>query len=187
LGLRVVHPSSIVRQLLEKRRVTTKRTAAGKDFWESAEGERLFRSRLTDARPADLEGDAILLREIARGNLVMDSWTMPWLSEAGCKIRLKAPLAERSRRVAARAGVTLRRAREIVRMKDEETRKLNQRLYGFDLARDNEVFDLTIDTAGKSAARVLREALRGLARFSRRGPSTPPPKRARRTGAAGAG
>lgn len=155
LNLRVVHPSSLLRQLLQGQPVDLQRSAAGQGFWESVEGERLFRDRLAHERPADLACDQLLLREIARGQLVMDSWTMPWLSTVGTKVHLTAPLAVRARRVATRGGIPLERATAMVELKDEQTRQLNLRHYGFDILHDHGVFDLTLDVTRRTPEQAL--------------------------------
>ena len=156
LGLRVVHPSSILRDLLEGRRPRADRSTAGTGFWEGASGVSLFTSRLRDAKPADMRADKILLKELKKGSVVMDSWTMPWLSPDGIKVYLKASFDERARRVAKRSRISLAESRRIVRMKDEETRKLNVRLYGFDMKKDHGVFDLVISTENLTADQVAR-------------------------------
>ena len=156
LRLRVVHPSSILRELLQKKTVQIQKSRAGKGFWESAAGVRLFKDRLKEKRPMDMVSDRILLRELAKGEIVMDSWTMPWLSRHGFKIYLRTSSEARAHRVAKRSRLTLAQAKRIVRMKDEQTRKLNVRLYGFDIKKDIGVFDLIVDTDDMTAAKVLR-------------------------------
>ena len=149
-GLRVIHPSSIVRSLVEGKKVDMRRTKAGTGFWESDRGVRLFKDRLRKREPIDTVSDKLLQKELARGNVVMDSWSMPWLSARGVKIYLRASRAERVRRVAKRSGVSLERARKTVRLKDESTRKLYRRLHGFDIQKDVQVFDMIIDTTDLS-------------------------------------
>ena len=156
LGLRVIHPSSIVRDLIEGKRVDIARTKAGTGFWETPRGVRMFKDRLREQCPVDAVSDKILLKEIARGNVVMDSWSMPWLSARGVKIYLRASYLERVRRVAKRSGISLKRARMTVRLKDEATRKLYVRLHGFDMKKDTEVFDMIIDTTHLSIPDVVR-------------------------------
>ncbi len=157
LGLRVIHPSSIVKNLLQKKEIDVAHTTAGSNFWESSEGVALFKSRLHEQHPVDLIGDEILLNEIKKGDVVMDSWTMPWLSSVGIKIFLKAPHDVRAGRVSKRSGVGLRRASQVVRLKDCETRALYRRLRGFDMKKDQGVFDLIVDVRRLSAENVLKQ------------------------------
>lgn len=159
LNVRVIHPSSIVRNLLENKEVDLTATTAGVNFWESQQGERLFKGRLQAEWPIDLVSDEILLGEIQKGNLVMDSWSMPWLSPVGIKIFLTASHDIRARRVARRSGVSLKRASHIVRLKDRETRKLYRRYRGFDMKNDRSVFMHSIDTNRLRSDVVFKKVL----------------------------
>lgn len=158
-GLRVIHPSSIVRNLLQNKPINIDATYAGRDFWESNEGIKLFKSRLGDTYPVDLMVDEILLKEIEKGNLSMDSWSMPWLSSKGIKIFLKAPHDVRMRRVARRSQVCRRRASAVVRLKDTKTRALYRRLGRFDMKKDRGVFDLILNVKEMSSAEVFNKAV----------------------------
>jgi cytidylate kinase len=144
LNLRVVHPSSILKELLEGKKPDIKNSKEGTGFWESREGITLFKKRLDDKTPIDFICDQILLKEIKKGSLVMDSWTMPWLAKTGIKICLQATSATRSKRVAQRSNISIEKATQVLRMKDKETRKLY--LNRFDIKKDNQVFDLIIKT-----------------------------------------
>ncbi len=154
LHLRVIHPSSIMRSLLERKKVSLRLTKKGSGFWETARGITLLKKRLKDKRPADMISDQYLLREIDKGNLVMDSWSMPWLSPHGLKVCLRAPLALRAKRVALRSGIDLKEARKNIRMKDSDTRMLFKRIYGFDIARDHNVFTKRINIGSKTADEI---------------------------------
>ena len=158
-GLRVVHPSGIMRMLLNNQAVEPDQSQHGTGFWESPEGVAFLQSRLDHDEPIDLVVDKILVQELDRGGVVMDSWNMPWLYPQGIKIYLKASLDERVRRVADRCPVPLQDVRSTVMMKDEGTRTLFQRLYGIDILNDEGVFDLIIETDAKSQSDVLREII----------------------------
>lgn len=145
-GLRVVHPSSILRDLIEGKKANVKDSKAGVGFWESKNGIKMFNSRLTEKKPMDVEGDKILVKELNKGAIVMDSWTMPWLFNRGIKIYLKGTLAERVKRVAKRSKISISTATKTVRMKDDGSRKMFKRVYGFDIKKDMNVFDFTMDT-----------------------------------------
>lgn len=158
-GLRVIHPSGILRNLYAGKRVDLRRTTYNRGFWESKKGVALFKSRLTEDQPLDLVSDEILLREVKKGNVVIDSWSLPWLSNQGIKVYLKAPLKERAKRVAKRGRIPYREALNIVKMKDECTRRLFKRLYGFDIKKDTYVFDLVIDTVRTPRQQVAQKII----------------------------
>src|SRR3989338_8439649 len=88
-GLRVIHPSGILRDLYEKKKVDLGNTRYNTGFWESEEGVKLFESRLDEDEPLDVVSDRILVREAERGNVVIDSWSLPWLTDKGRKICLQ--------------------------------------------------------------------------------------------------
>ena len=158
LGLRVVHPSSILRDLLTGKKPNVKNSQENKGFWESSGGTKLFKHRLKVKQPLDFICDKILLKEISKGGLVMDSWTMPWLSNKGMKICLKATMMTRSRRVARRSGISIKTARAAILLRDTETRNLYKSR--FDIKKDNQVFDLVIKTDDLSQDEVLQVILK---------------------------
>lgn len=154
--LRVIHPSGILRDLYEKKKVDLGNTRYNTGFWESEEGVKLFKSRLDEEEPLDVVSDRILVEEVKKGNVVIDSWSLPWLTDRGTKIYLATDLEIRAQRVAERSSITYERALEVVAMKDEETRKLFKRLYSFDIKHDHDVFDYVINTNRFARDRVLR-------------------------------
>lgn len=145
-GLRVIHPSGILRDLYEQKEVDLKHTRHNTGFWESSEGIEFFKSRLYAEEPPDVISDRILVTEARKGNVVIDSWSLPWLIDKGIKIYLKTEQTVRAQRVSIRNDICFARASDIINMKDEETRKLFLRLYGFDIARDHDVFGYSIKT-----------------------------------------
>ena len=156
-GLRIVHPSSILRSLLEKKSININKTKEGKGFWETQKGMNLFKERLKDIKPMDMVSDKILLKELSKGNIVMDSWSMPWLYKKGIKVYLKGNPLERAKRVSKRSKISLQEAQDAIKVKDTETRKMFKRVYGFDIKRDLEVFDLVINTTPLNQKQVFNK------------------------------
>lgn len=159
LGLRVIHPSSILRDLIEGNVPDIAGSKAGKGFWESERGIKAFRERLKTHEPIDLLCDQILLKELEKGKVVIDSWSLPWLTGRGFKICLQASLKTRTQRVAERSNISLKKARATILMKDRETRKLYQEHRGFDIKHDKQVFNLIIDTENLSKNEILKLVL----------------------------
>ena len=161
LNLRVVHPSSILQQLLLNEKIDRKNTKAGEGFWETSIGKKLLKSRLKQKSPMDLICDEILLKELKNGKVVMDSWNMPWLSKGSAiRICLKASLKDRVDRVSRRSGITKKAALSSIASKDNDTRKIFQRIYGIDIKKDIEVFDLMLDTSSLTKKSVLKSTLK---------------------------
>lgn len=160
LGLRLVHPSGLIRQLMEGDSPEPDRSRCNDGYWESEEGMRRLSRRLRQDAPVDVEVTQILLREVDRGEVVIDSWSLPWLSLLGTKIHLRASLAVRAKRAAARANISSTLAAQRIEQKDFETRDLFLRLYGFDIFHDFEDrFHLTVDTEALTAEQVESRVL----------------------------
>ncbi|MHC3129613.1 MAG: cytidylate kinase family protein [Candidatus Bathyarchaeota archaeon] len=114
-------------------------------WWETAEGLRFLQQRIGD--PAfDRRIDEKLLELSEQGNVVLDSWTMPWLLKEGFKIWLEASPQVRAKRVVNRDGISIEEAIKALKEKDERTRQIYNSLYGFDLGHDRSPFNLVLAT-----------------------------------------
>ncbi len=162
LGLRVIHPSSILRDLIDGRVPDIAHSQAGQGYWESVEGIKAFQDRLQNKLPLDFVCDQILLEEIKKGDVVIDSWSLPWLTDQGIKLCLKADLSTRAQRVSQRSGVPPKTARHVIQLKDTETRKLYLKHKRFDIKKDHAVFSASLQTDNLSIADVLGWALQHL-------------------------
>jgi len=114
-------------------------------WWETAEGLRFLQQRMGD--PAfDRRIDEKLLELAEQGNVVLDSWTMPWLLKEGFKIWLEASPQVRAKRVVNRDDISIEEAVKALKEKDERTRQIYDGLYGFDLGHDLSPFNLVLAT-----------------------------------------
>jgi len=123
-------------------------------WWETDEGVRFLRQRMENSK-FDKKVDEKLVELAKQGNVILDSWTMPWLLKGGFKIWLEASSEERARRLSTRDGISVERASKVLRMKDESTRAIYKSLYGFDLGKDFSPFDLILDANELSADEVF--------------------------------
>ncbi|MGQ9460703.1 MAG: (d)CMP kinase [Candidatus Bathyarchaeaceae archaeon] len=123
-------------------------------WWETNEGMKFLQQRMEDSE-FDRKVDEKLVELAKQGNIVLDSWTMPWLLKEGFKVWLEVSSSVRAKRLAVRDGITLERASEVLRMKDETTRAIYKSLYGFDLGNDFSPFDLILDANELSADEVF--------------------------------
>jgi len=128
--------------------------AGEKDWWETTEGMRFLERRLRDFR-FDKQVDAELLKWAEEGNVVLDSWTMPWLFKNGFKIWIDVSLEERARRLARRDKVSIKKAVKVILEKDGKTKRIYEKLYGFKLGEDFSPFDVVLDTELLSADETL--------------------------------
>jgi cytidylate kinase len=124
--------------------------AQERGWWETTEGKRFLEQRLRDFR-FDKQVDAELLKWAEQGNVVLDSWTMPWLFKNGFKIWIEVSPQERAERLVRRDKISLRDAEKAITEKDENTKRIYERLYGFKLGGDLSPFDLVLDTETLSA------------------------------------
>ncbi len=124
-------------------------------WWETAEGLKFLEQRMGD--PAfDRRIDEKLLELAKQGNVVLDSWTMPWLLKDGFKIWLEASPKVRAKRVVTRDDISLEEALKALTKKDERTRQIYKNLYGFDLGHDLSPFHLVLATDELEPEEVFR-------------------------------
>src|SRR4030066_1210704 len=75
--------------------------ASRNGWWESIEGLKFLKQRKGDAK-FDKAVDQKLLEYAEKGNVLLDSWTMPWLLKTGFKIWLLASMDKKASRGAKR-------------------------------------------------------------------------------------
>jgi len=114
-------------------------------WWESREGMRFLEMRSEDSKFDEIVDKKLV--ELARqGNVVLDSWTMPWLLEEGFKILLEASPEKRAERIARRDGISVEEALKALKSKEEKTKAIYKKIYGFSLGEDFRPFYLILDT-----------------------------------------
>ena len=123
-------------------------------WWESKEGLRFLEKRGKDPR-FDKAIDEKLLKTAEKGNVVLDSWTMPWLFKNGFKIWLEASPEKRAERIAGRDRTDYVEALEALKKKESQTKKIYKEMYGFNLGDDLEPFNFILDTDTLSADEVF--------------------------------
>jgi cytidylate kinase len=125
-------------------------------WWETEEGRSFLQQRTRD-HGFDKRVDEELMNWARRGNVVLDSWTMPWLLKEGAfKVWLEVSPDERARRLARRNRISVDEARRVLEVKDGETRGIFKRLYGFGLGADFSPFDLILDANLLESGEVFR-------------------------------
>ncbi len=126
----------------------------GRGWWESPEGIEFLRARGKDHKFDRLVDEKLLSYE-KQGNVLLDSWTMPWLVKDGFKIWLLASLEKRAERVAGRDRISKQQAVQMLREKEEKTKAIYKELYGFNLGEDFKPFDLVLDTDNLAPGEVF--------------------------------
>jgi cytidylate kinase len=128
--------------------------ASRQGWWESPEGLKFLKERTNDPK-FDKAVDAKLIEYAQQGNVLLDSWTMPWLLKEGFKIWLLASAEKRAARVAERDRITSDEALKVLKEKEDRTKAIYKKLYGFALGEDLSPFDLILDTDNLSADQVF--------------------------------
>lgn len=128
---------------------------ANRGWWETDEGMRFLSERMRDSN-FDKKVDQELIELAKKGNVVLDSWTMPWLLEEGFKVWIEASPGERAERLAKRDNINIKKALNAMNKKDEKTRAIYRSLYGFSLGEDFSPFNLILDTDVLGADEVFQ-------------------------------
>ena len=128
---------------------------SGEDWWETEEGRRFLNKRLEDP-DFDKRVDEKLIEAARQGDVILDSWTMPWLFDEGFKIWLDASLEVRASRAAKRDKISLDKAKKLIMEREEKTKEIYRRLYGFKLGEDFSPFHIILDTDKLDADEVFQ-------------------------------
>lgn len=123
-------------------------------WWESDEGMRFLKRRRQEPE-FDKIVDRKLLEMSRKGDVILDSWTMPWLLNTGFKIWLEASPEKRAERIAKRDRISYDDALEALKNKERQTKAIYRKLYGFTLGEDFSPFILILDTENLKAEEVF--------------------------------
>ena len=124
-------------------------------WWESTEGLRFLENRMKDFN-FDKTVDKKLMEIAEKGNVILDSWTMPWLLKEGFKVWLEASLEERAKRIARRDRISVDQALKALKVKEEKTKAIYKKLYGFSLGEDLTPFHLILDTNNLNVEEIFQ-------------------------------
>src|SRR3990170_7941631 len=124
-------------------------------WWESPEGLRFLEKREKNLK-FDKAVDHKLLEYAQQGNVLLDSWTMPWLLKTGFKIWLVASIEKRAERIVKRDKITMKEASQVLKEKEARTKAIYKKLYGFNLGEDFAPFHLVLDTDNLNAKEVFQ-------------------------------
>ena len=153
LGLNVVGGGDILKELALERGYR----AVGDDWWDTPDGMEFLKTR--ESSDFDRQVDGRLLKKVESGDVVITSYTLPWLSERGTKVWLSGSSLSRAERMASRDGTSLASCIAIIGKRDEENFKLYKKLYGIEFGRDLAPFQLVVGTDGISAPHVALQVL----------------------------
>jgi len=119
---------------------------SGKEWWDSTEESKKFMSERKLNLTFDRQVDKKLVNIAKKGNVVITSYTLPWLIKDSIKVWLKGSYKSRAKRMATRDNMSITEAKKIISSRDEENEKIYRNLYGFNFGEDLCVFDFILNT-----------------------------------------
>ena len=149
-GLTHLSGGDILKELAEEKGFKT----GGDDWWDTQEGMN-FLSQRQENSEFDKKVDDKLKKHFLDGNVVITSYTLPWLVEGGVKIWLEGSKENSAQRMTTRDNLSKDNALEIVQKRYQENKKIYKALYGFEFGEDLSLFDKVIETNGLNASQVL--------------------------------
>ena len=118
---------------------------SGNDWWDTDEAKNFMEERESNSY-FDIEVDRKLVEIVRHGDVIVTSYTLPWLVPESIKIWLKGSRSNRIRRMAKRDNLNVKRAKEIILQRDENNVRIYHNLYGYEFGKDLTVFDFVLDT-----------------------------------------
>ena len=129
----------------------------GDDWWDTQDGMNFLEKRKINT-DFDKKVDEKLQELFHQGNVVITSYTLPWLVNDGIKLWLSGSFVNSARRMKIRDNVTELDALEVVKKRFDENKEIYKSLYNFEFGQDLSVFDKIINTDDLDAEQVLKIA-----------------------------
>ena len=152
-GLRHLSGGDILKELAQDEGFDT----GGDDWWDTPEGMS-FLSHRQENSEFDKKVDAKLKKLFLEGNVVITSYTLPWIVEGGVKIWLAGSMENSARRMTVRDNLSKNDTVKIVKKRYDENKIIYKTLYGFEFGEDLSVFNKVIETDNLDAVHVLEVA-----------------------------
>ena len=135
----------ILKMLAEDKGYSVKRD----DWWDTTEAKKFMEDRKSDPS-FDKKVDKKLIEIVKKGGAVITSYTLPWLvleeSVIIIKFWLRGSPENRAKRMANRDNISVAEAESIIKLRDEENKRIYHRLYGFRFGEDLAIFDYVLNT-----------------------------------------
>ena len=120
-------------------------TSLNHDWWDTEEAAKFMKER-NDNPNFDREVDNRLIELVKEGNVVITSYTLPWISDATINFWLQGSVDNRSKRMSMRDKIDINTAKKIVQRRDVENKLIYQKLYQFEFGEKLDVFDFVMNT-----------------------------------------
>jgi len=130
-------------------------TPGGEDWWDRGEGMKFLRERKKSS-DFDKEVDIRLLQKAKKGDVVITSYPVPWLTRDGLKVWLSGGVKSRAARMSKRDDLPISKCKRVLSVRDLENYKLYKKIYGIEFGKDLKPFDLVVETDAIDEGRVAR-------------------------------
>lgn len=136
----------------------------GDNWWDTPQGMSFLRMREQDFE-LDRQVDNRLLKMCQTGNVVVTSYTLPWLDADAQRVWLECSPLISATRMQNRDGVGADEAMKVAQKRHKHNTELYRRHYGFHFGMDESVFDIVVHTNNKDAEQVVAEVVTSLERM----------------------
>ena len=150
-NLKFLAGGDLLKEIAEDQGFDTK----GNDWWDTEEGMTFLNQRKTN-HEFDKDLDEKLKTIFLKGDVVITSYTIPWIVDYGIKIWLDGSLENSAKRMTARDNVSVEKSLEIAKTRYDENKMIYKELYGFEFGKDLSVFHKIVKTDGLNASEVLK-------------------------------
>jgi len=120
-------------------------SALNNDWWDTDEAIKFMNERTSNPN-FDKEVDKRLMDLVKKGNVVVTSYTLPWISDASIKFWLHGSIDNRAKRMASRDNLDIETAKKIVIRRDNDNKAIYRKLYNFEFGEKLDVFDFALNT-----------------------------------------
>lgn len=127
------------------------------DFWDTEAGMKFLNMRKGNSE-FDKIVDEKLKKMFLTEDVVITSYTLPWLVKDGIKIWLAGSQEISAKRMTTRDHISYEQALGIVKKRYDENKMIYKKLYDFNFGDDLSVFDEIINTDGLGPVQVLELA-----------------------------
>ena len=132
-------------------------SSSGDDWWDTDDGMKFLNQRKENPE-FDKKVDQKLIELFEKGDIVITSYTLPWLIDDGIKLWLDGTVENSAKRMQSRDNMDEFSALEVVNKRFNENKLIYKNLYNFEFGDDLSVFDKIIQTDDKNAEQVLEIA-----------------------------
>jgi len=115
------------------------------DWWDTEEAAKFMNERSNNPN-FDREVDNRLIKLLNEGNVVITSYTLPWIANATINFWLQGSVDNRSKRMSMRDNIDIDSAKKIVQRRDFENKLIYKKLYQFEFGEKLDVFDFAMNT-----------------------------------------